>query len=311
LAINGKSVTYLRELEPFMSEAYLAKNDESIKVEVDRAKDLNATPEKSEVLLKKIEPKNVDNLLAEIGVEKPNLYIAHVVDKSPAEKAGIKSGDRLLTINDLAVADWDEVIAKVSGYAKNDPPLKVQVVRDGQNVPFEIAPEKTSLMTIQGQQRDRFTIGISPYVVPAQPIVFEKKVKNPLTALLRGIDRSWTITVMTGVSIVRLIQNKISPKNLGGVIAIGQAASRTFSVGLAHFFQMMALISINLFILNLLPIPILDGGHLVFYMLEAFKGGPISLRKMEIAQQIGLALLLALIVFTLFNDFSRLFDFSW
>jgi regulator of sigma E protease len=107
------------------------------------------------------------------------------------------------------------------------------------------------------------------------------------------------------MSFVRLFQAKISPKNIGGVISIGQAASETFKVGMSQFLQMMAIISVNLFILNLLPVPVLDGGHLVFYIIEVVKGAPLSMKKMEYAQRVGMFLLLFLMVFALFNDFTR------
>lgn len=110
---------------------------------------------------------------------------------------------------------------------------------------------------------------------------------------------------MTIMSFVRLFQAKISPKNIGGVISIGQAASETFKIGIAQFLQMMAVISVNLFILNLMPVPVLDGGHLVFYVIEVIKGAPLSMKKMELAQQVGLALLMSLMIFALFNDFTR------
>lgn len=112
---------------------------------------------------------------------------------------------------------------------------------------------------------------------------------------------------MTVMSFVRLFEGKVSPKNIGGIISIGQAASETFKIGISPFLKMMGLISVNLFILNLLPIPVLDGGHLLFYTIEALKGAPISIKKMEIAQQVGLALLMSLMVFALFNDFTRIF----
>jgi regulator of sigma E protease len=120
------------------------------------------------------------------------------------------------------------------------------------------------------------------------------------------MQKTWDVTAMTVLSFLRLIQNKISPKNIGGVISIGQAASETFKIGYVHFLQMMAIISVNLFVLNLLPIPVLDGGHLLFYSIEAIRGAPVSMRKMEIAQQVGLVVLMSLMVFALFNDFSRL-----
>ncbi len=114
---------------------------------------------------------------------------------------------------------------------------------------------------------------------------------------------------MTVLSFVRLIQNQISPKNIGGIFSIAQAANETFKMGLSAFLQMMGLISINLFILNLLPIPVLDGGHIVFYCIEAIKGSPLSLNKVEIAHKVGMLLLFSLMIFALFNDFKRMLGF--
>ena len=110
---------------------------------------------------------------------------------------------------------------------------------------------------------------------------------------------------MTVVSLVRLVQGMISPKHIGGVISIGQAARETYKSGLTQFLQMMAIISVHLFVLNLLPVPVLDGGHLLFYTVELLRGAPLSMRKLEIAQQVGLVLLMSLMAFALFNDFSR------
>ena len=100
-------------------------------------------------------------------------------------------------------------------------------------------------------------------------------------------------------------------KNIGGVITIGRVASQSFEVGLATFLRIMGIISINLFLLNLLPVPVLDGGHLVFYAIEGLRGAPLSMRKMEVVQQIGLTLLLFLMVFALYNDISNLFFNRW
>jgi regulator of sigma E protease len=180
------------------------------------------------------------------------------------------------------------------------------LLREGKIVTAEVQPEMTTHMTAQGGEENRFTVGIMPYVIVSKPNTFIMKYSNVGQALKHGVDRSWDITVMTVMSFVRLLQAEISPKNIGGVISIGQAASATFKIGISHFLQMMAIISINLFILNLLPIPVLDGGHLVFYSVEALRGAPLSMRKIEIAQQVGLVLLVSLMVFALFNDFTRL-----
>ena len=112
-------------------------------------------------------------------------------------------------------------------------------------------------------------------------------------------------------SFVRLAQGQVSAKNIGGVITIGRVASRSFELGISAFLKTMAIISLNLFILNLLPVPVLDGGHLLFFSVEALKGKPISLKKLEIAQQVGLTLLIMLMAFAFFNDISNLISSRW
>jgi len=149
-------------------------------------------------------------------------------------------------------------------------------------------------------------MGVITAMTVAPPYTFIERTSNPAEAIATGFSKTLYWTKATVMSFVRLIQNKVSAKSIGGPIMIGQLASRTFEIGVSPFMKIMAIISINLFVLNLLPIPILDGGHLVFYTIEAIKGAPLSMRKMEIAQQVGLVLLLALMVFAFVNDVTRL-----
>jgi regulator of sigma E protease len=180
------------------------------------------------------------------------------------------------------------------------------VLREGQSIDLSITPKMTKQMLPTGQEEKRYTIGIAPVVNMAAPETMIVKTDGLGSALVRGTQRTWDVSVMTVMSFVRLFQGQISPKNVGGVISIGQAASETFKIGITQFLAMMAIISVNLFVLNLLPVPVLDGGHLVFYVIEMVKGAPLSLKKMEIAQQVGLAILMSLMIFALFNDFTRL-----
>lgn len=163
-------------------------------------------------------------------------------------------------------------------------------------------------MNNQGQEERRYEIGIRPLIVEAPPAVVTVTAPNPAAAVSRGFEQTIHWTDVTVLGFVRMIQREVSPKNIGGLFSIGQMAQKSWELGLSKFLFMMALISINLFVLNLLPVPILDGGHLVFYTIEAIKGAPLSLRKMEIAQQVGLVLLLFLMGFALFNDMSRLLN---
>jgi regulator of sigma E protease len=169
----------------------------------------------------------------------------------------------------------------------------------------------TTQMNEQGAEIQRFTVGIVPAMLMSIPDNFELRTLHPGKALVRGSQLTWHWTKFTLLSFLRLIQNRVSAKNISGVISIGQVASRSFQVGMSAFLTIMAIISINLFVLNLLPIPILDGGHLVFFTIEALRGAPLSMKKLEMAQQVGLVLLLGLMAFALFNDVTRLLNFSW
>ncbi len=301
-SINGHRVTYWRDLN-----TTLAKIDpkEVLSLEilgiregdkVEKPLTITMSPDDS------LKSYSLENL----GLESSELYLSKVMESSPAEAAGLKQMDRLVSINNIKLTKWEDVINNIKSFdGKN--PVSISVLRDKKIVDLKITPKMTTQMTPGGSEEKRYTIGIAPLVNLAAQNFVLVKIGNPLLALARGAERTWDVSIMTVMSFVRLFEAKISPKNIGGVLSIGQAASETFKMGLSQFLQMMAVISVNLFVLNLLPIPVLDGGHLVFYIVEIIKGAPLSLKKMEIAQQVGMALLMSLMVFALFNDFARLF----
>lgn len=248
------------------------------------------------------------NLLNKLGLDSPDLYLAQVLDGTPAKAAGLQEGDHLVSLMGKKLDTWDQVIEIVKNYKTASGPIEVVILRDGKEKTFSMTPQLKRQMTPQGKEEDRFILGIVPTLGMAIPETFIQKASNPLTALWRGIELTGKWTQLTILGFVRLIQNEVSPKNLGGVISIAQVASRSFEAGLASFLSIMGIISINLFVVNLLPVPVLDGGHLVFYTLEAIRGKPLSLRKLEIAQQVGIILLFSLMAFALLNDFTRSFN---
>lgn len=300
--INGNEIKYFREIEPHL----LPLQGQAIQVDVERWPQVDAKdPEMIKIDLQL--PKMFASIEA-LGFEKSDLFLAKIVPESPAEKAGLKPGDRIIQVSDKRILAWEQVLNQVKSYSGTGP-LVFQIEREGTLLPLEIQPQMTTQMNASGGEEKRFTVGIVPWVAMGVPSLTKIRAEGLVSAIDRGFERTWDVTVMTVVSFLRLAQNKISPKNIGGVISIGQAASETFKIGISQFLTMMAIISVNLFILNLLPIPVLDGGHLLFYTLEAIRGAPLSMRKMEIAQQVGLVLLMSLMVFALFNDFSRIFGF--
>ena len=300
---NGQDVRFWRDLEKIFSTLPAG---EQASIDVERT---SAESEKPETLSVNFVTPSVSEL-ASVGIESPDLYLAHVFPKSPAQLAGLAVGDKLMEINGQKLTSWEQVLEKIKSYEESSGAIKLSIARGTEIKKFEILPKMTSHMTATGKEDKRFTIGISPLLSMTAEKSIVVKSASLGESVSKGFEKSYDYTVMTLLSFVRLIKGDISPKNVGGVISIGTAASESFKAGIHYFLQMMGIISISLFVLNLLPIPVLDGGHLVFYTVELIKGSPLSLRKMELAQQVGLMLLMSLMLFALYNDFSRLFGFG-
>lgn len=311
LSLNGKEVHYFRELDERFAEAMAANQPLVLKV---RPMSLDGTDvglEERTVTIPNQTLKPKQNPLDVLGLESPELYLARIKKDSPAAKAGFVVGDRVLSLNGRPLTSWKDIVDQVSKFQTGQEPYHFEVRRDGQTLKMEVSPELTTLMTAKGQEEKRQTIGVYPAMAltTAAPVFYQ--IRDPLKAIGIGFKKSYELSQMVVMSIVRLVQNQVSARNIGGVISIGRFASQSYEMGMIAFLKMMALISINLFLLNLLPVPVLDGGHLVFFSIEAIKGAPLGLKKMELAQQVGLILLISLMVFAIFNDISNLIRPPW
>ncbi len=243
--------------------------------------------------------------LKALGFDDPELYLGSVEKKSPADVAGLKPGDLLLSINGASISKFEQVVSMIRTYT-GEKPLQFSVLRNEKPTNIEIVPNVKKRMNGSGQEESRFEVGIRPMIIDDAVQTIDTTTGNLLEAMERGVIRSGETSAAVAMGVVRLFQGEVSSKNVGGFLSIGQMAKSSWSRGASDFLFAMALISINLFILNLLPVPVLDGGHLVFYTIEAIRGAPLSLQKMELAQRVGAALLVGLMVFALFNDVSRL-----
>ena len=174
--------------------------------------------------------------------------------------------------------------------------------RAGKIIDFDITPD---VQDIKGKKVKLIGVYSSGEWNP--PKFVETESKGIFGSFPIAYDRTVDSIVKTFVGFKKLITSEVSIKNIGGPISIGKSAADSFQTSLSYFFQIMALISVNLGVINLFPIPVLDGGHIMFIIMEIVNRGPLSRRKMEIAQQFGLSLLLLLTVAALYNDFSRLF----
>ncbi len=218
-----------------------------------------------------------------------------------AQRAGLKTGDEIVAIGNQPVEAWSEVVKAVRG--QPGAPLLIEVRRDGSLLPaIRVVPE-----TVDEGGRKIGRIGAAPLLDRAalSGLIIEVRY-GPWESLTRALAKTWDTSVFSLKMLGKMITGDISLKNLSGPITIADYAGQSAQNGAASYLLFLALISISLGVLNLLPIPLLDGGHLMYYMFEIVKGRPISERAMEIGQHVGMALLFTLMAFALYNDITRL-----
>lgn len=237
-------------------------------------------------------------LFAFLGLMFLKPEIGEVRANSPAAEAGIQQGDQILYVEGEPIESWSEMAEKIS--ASGGAPVNITINRDGREIPTTITPVRETVEDIFGEPQDRYIIGVSAAGTTGVVRL------GPVGALAESFSRTYLIIELTILSVYKMITGTVSADNLGGPIMIAQMAGEQVRHGLVSLMGFIALVSINLGILNLLPIPVLDGGHLMFFGIEAAKGSPVSIRTREIAQQVGLFILLTLILFVFYNDIMRL-----
>ena len=223
--------------------------------------------------------------------------VGEVESGSPANRGGLEKGDLIVAVDGLAVNSWDDMAKIISGSGGKT--LSVSVHRGDESLSLKITPKLKQSKNIFGEDLDRYMIGIA-----ASGDGFTREL-NPFQALGESIIQTYRISELTILSIVKLIQGVIPANTLGGPIMIAQMAGQQAKEGAANLIFLIAVISINLGILNFLPIPVLDGGHLLFFFIEAIKGKPVNIRMREIAQQTGVFVLILLMILVFYNDITR------
>jgi regulator of sigma E protease len=238
-------------------------------------------------------------LIYMIGVPSVTSKIGEVIKDKPAAKAGILTGDQVIAIAGKPVSRWDEVAKEIA--ESDGKTLEIQVKRAGAILGFKVTPETRKAKNLFGESVTSPAIGI----VSAGDEVQERF--GPGEALLKGSAQTWNMIHLTVLSLVKLVERAIPLDTVGGPIMIAKMAGQQASEGGVSFIAFMALLSINLGVLNLLPVPILDGGHLFFFAWEVVFRRPVSQKAREMAQQVGLFLLLSLMVLAFYNDIMRYF----
>ncbi len=237
-------------------------------------------------------------LFSVVGLMLLKPEIGEVRADSPAAEAGLQKGDRITWIEGNAIESWSEMAEAIA--ASNGAPVAIRVDREGRETEMVVTPVVEPMEDIFGEIQDRYIIGVT--AAGSTDVIR----LGPLEAFGESLHRTYLIVELTILSVAKMIRGAVSVDNLGGPIMIAQMAGEQVRHGLVNLLGFIALVSINLGILNLLPIPVLDGGHLMFFGIEAAKGSPVSVRTREVAQQIGLFILLTLIIFVFYNDIMRI-----
>jgi regulator of sigma E protease len=300
LSINGEPVPSWQELHWVLLELALKRGE----VKID-AQNAGGMPLIHLLDMNGLEAKDLDgDFLDKLGL---HLYqpvvlpvIGDVVEGSVAQRAGLQKGDHILRANGAAMQRWMDVVDVIRAHPGQAVQLDVQ--RGTSVLQITVVPQ-----AVAESGKTAGKIGAGPKVDEAAwQAMFTEVSYGPLDALTQSLRKTWETSVISLEMMGKMVMGEVSMKNLGGPITIADYAGQSAKMGVVAYLSFLALISISLGVLNLLPVPLLDGGHLLYYVAELLKGSPASELAWEIGQKIGIALLGTLMVFAIYNDINRL-----
>ncbi len=225
--------------------------------------------------------------------------VGDILPNSPAQRAGFRAGDRILTVDSQVLESWQDWVARVREVPGRE--LAVSVERQAQTLQLKLVPEAVD---DAGVRIGRVGMGVAPFTLPET--LLRQQDYSLLGALVASVEKTWDTSAFVLLSIKKLILGEISPKNLSGPITIAKVAGASAESGLVSFVGFLALLSVFLAVFNLLPIPVLDGGHLFYYFLEVIRGKPVSERMQILGYQLGLLLVVGLTLVALYNDIVQI-----
>ena len=225
--------------------------------------------------------------------------LSEVQVNSAASKAGLQAGDRIVKVNGQPLTQWMTFVTLVRD--NPDEPLALDIERQGSSLSLTLTPDSKQV----NGKAEGFA-GVVPKIIPLPDEYKTVRQYGPFSAILEASDKTWQLMKLTVSMLGKLITGDVKLNNLSGPISIAQGAGMSAEFGIIYYLMFLALISVNLGIINLFPLPVLDGGHLLFLAIEKLKGGPVSERVQDFSYRIGSILLVLLMGLALFNDFSRL-----
>lgn len=296
IAVNGEATPTVNSL--FQQWLKFAQSGETVTMTI-RSTDIETT---KQLTLPTIGLDDAGSLFRQIGIKtvQPDMppILGEIVADSPAERAGLKTGDELISANGKQLSSWQGWVALIQSSADED--MSIEILRDGQVQQLNITPAADE----NNVGRIGAAVNTEGYEIPAE--LRSELRYGPLAAIPQAFSQTWQFSVTTLSGLWGMLVGTVSSDNLGGPIAIAQFAGDSAQQGFIAFISFLAMISISLGILNLLPVPVLDGGHLLMYFFEWVRGKPLPESVQIQGQKIGLFLILLLMVFAFTNDIARL-----
>ncbi|MHB0982085.1 MAG: RIP metalloprotease RseP [Thiobacillus sp.] len=294
--VNGNETQSFQDLRLNLLRAGVAGDALVLDLTNGRSVRLDAVPMQTENL--------EQDILRPLGIVRYDPEIEPVIDKvlpdGAAARAGLRAGDRVIAANGTSMANWQDLVQSVRQHPAK--PLRIEYERQGQRGELTVVPDAVEEA---GERVGK--IGAGPKIDESTLAMLMTEVRyGPIDALWHGAVKTWDMSLFTLEMMGRMVMGQVSWKNLSGPLTIADYAGQSAALGWISFVGFLALVSVSLGVLNLLPIPLLDGGHLMYYVAEVFTGRPVSERTMEIGSRIGMILLLLLMSFALFNDLQRL-----
>ena len=300
-AINGQKVETFEQLEEGY-QSWKIKSDMTVKNPVT----FDVKKASGGIAKITLQPNYSGDLGKDFGLYSSELFVEQAMPDTPAIKAGIQKGDRLLLVNGVPMRSFFELRMGIQKSGEDQGKVTIAVERAGKPLSFEIVPQVSTERDPMLKKMKQFTIGVMPVPSMFEADTIKEQIWNPFKLLYLGTARMFDLTAKNLISIGKMVQGQVSVKSLGGPILIGKLAGESMGRGIIDFLKMMGILSIGLGVLNILPIPVLDGGHIVLLGIEAIRGKSLSLKQIEVAQQVGLVFILLIMVVVMKNDISRL-----
>ena len=301
VSINGKPTPSWQDVRWVLLDAVLQSGDVKLEMRTAQGETVQRVLDISTLTAADLD----SDFLGKLGLQPYQPVVKAVIGKlvegGVAQRAELKVGDTILSANGEPVSDWGKWVEVVRSHPASL--LQLEIKREGHVIALDLTPD-----SVKEADKQVGKIGAAPQIDQQEIEAMMTVVRySPVAAFAQAIRKTWETSVVSLQMMGRMLMGQISLKNLSGPITIADYAGQSAHMGVGAYLSFLALISISLGVLNLLPIPLLDGGHLLYYTAELLKGSPVPEWLWEAGQKIGIALLFTLMALALFNDFSRLF----